>query len=173
MFQLRQVVFVQNTYCLRSSPWEMHAIGINVIGNWQRAGLFMFSKSELFSQVFFKDVGLRYRKFIAQNRTLQINYFETLLSRDVLNLLVFLSYWDSCALPERSFLNMFTSQNTISYCFFAHSYSRWLCSLYEDLISSNIIVNVGWQNYLVTCMSDYMQPLISKCKHTLEINLSL
>ena len=151
----------------------MHAKGINVIGNWQGAGVFMFNKSELFSQVFFKDVGLRHRKFVAQNRTLQINYFETLLSRDVLSLLAFLSWWDSYALSERSFLKMLTSQNTIAYYFFAHSYSRWLYSLCEDLISSNIIVNVGWQNYLVRCMSDYMQPLISKCGHTLEINLSL
>ena len=151
----------------------MHAKGINVIGNWQGAGVFMFNKSELFSQVFFKDVGLRYRKFVAQNRTLQINYFETLLSRDVLSLLAFLSWWDSYALSERSFLKMLTSQNTIAYYFFAHGYSRWLYSLCEDLISSNIIVNVGWQNYLVRCMSDYMQPLISKCGHTLEINLSL
>ena len=41
----------------------------------------MFSKSE-----FLNDIGLGYRKLITKNKLSQINYFETPLSRDVLDL---------------------------------------------------------------------------------------
>ena len=101
---------------------------------------------------------------------MQINYLETPFIRDVLDLLVFLSYWDSFTLSQISFLKMFTLQTTIAYSFCDHCYSRWLCSLCEDLISSNIILTVVWQNYFLASMSVYIPPLISECGYTLEIN---
>ena len=66
---------------IRLSPCKIHAKGINVIGKLQGASVFMFSKSE-----FLNDIGLGYRKLITKNKLLQINYFETPLSRDVLDL---------------------------------------------------------------------------------------
>ena len=45
----------------------MHAKRINVIGKLQGVGVFTFSKT-LFTSIS-KDTGLRYRKFITQNRT--------------------------------------------------------------------------------------------------------
>ena len=54
---------------IRSSLCKIHAKGVNVIGKLQGASVFIFSRSKLFSQVFLKDIGLRYRKFITQNRT--------------------------------------------------------------------------------------------------------
>ena len=47
----------------------MHVKEINFIGKLQGASVFMFSKIELSPQVFLKDIGLRCRKFIIQNRT--------------------------------------------------------------------------------------------------------
>ena len=155
---------------IRSSPCKIHAKGINVIVKLQGANVFMFSKSELFSQVFLKDIGLRYRKLITQNITfadqLSWNTFYSWCIRFIgISFLL-----NSFTLSQISFLKMFTLQTTIAYSFCDHCYSRWLCSLCEDLISSNIIVNVVWQNYFLTSTGVYLQPLISKYEHTLEIN---
>ena len=70
---------------------KTHLKGINFTGKLQGASVSMFRKSELFSQVFLKDIGLRCRKFIMQIELLKINYFEIPLSCDVLYLLVFFS----------------------------------------------------------------------------------
>ena len=50
----------------------------------------MFSKSELFSQVFLKDIGLRCRKFIIQNRTFAVQLL--MAACGVLDLFVLVSY---------------------------------------------------------------------------------
>ena len=107
--------------------WNIHVIEINFIGKLQGASIFMFSKSELFLQVFFKDIGLRCRKFIIQSRTFADQ--RLVAACDVLDLFVFVSYWDSHTLSQRSFLEMFTSQATVVYCC-----SGWLFSLCEDLM---------------------------------------
>ena len=107
------------------SPWKICVNEINFIGKLQGASLFMFSKSELFSQAFLKDIGLRCRKLIIQNRT----FADQLLvaACDVLDLFVFFSYWDSHTLSQRSFLTMFTLQTTVASWFF--------CSLLFGLIT--------------------------------------
>ena len=105
--------------------WNIHVIEINFIGKLQGASVFLFSKSELFLQVFLKDIGLRCRKFIIQNRTFADQ--PLVAACDVLDLSVFVSYWDSHTLSQRSFLEMFTSQATVAYCFF-------FCSLLFGLI---------------------------------------
>ena len=51
------------------SPWKIHVKEIKFIRKLQGSSVFMFSKCELFSQVFLKDIGLRCRKFIKQNRS--------------------------------------------------------------------------------------------------------
>ena len=50
----------------------------------------MFSKCELFSQVFLKDKGLRCRKFIKQNRTFAAQLLVA--ACDVLDLSVLFAY---------------------------------------------------------------------------------
>ena len=113
--------------------WNIHVIEINFIGKLQGASVFMFSKRELFLQVFLKDIGLRCRKFIIQNRTFADQCLVA--ACDVLDLFVFVSYWGSHTLFQRSFLEMFTSQATVAYCFFfTHCCSGWLFSLCEDLM---------------------------------------
>ena len=66
-----------------------------------------------FSKILTQSVGNSLYKI----ELLQINYFETLLSCDALDLLIFVSYWDSHTFSQRPFLKMFTSQTTIAYCF--------------------------------------------------------
>ena len=119
-------MFVENTYywllpkslkntCKRNQfYWEV--TGCNV---------FMFSRSKLFSQVFLKDIGLRCTKFIIENRTLADQLLVA--ACNVLDLFVFVSYWDSHTLSQKSFLKMFTLQTTVAYWFF--------CSMFFGLIT--------------------------------------
>ena len=55
-------MFVQNTY------FRIHVKEITFIEKAKGASVVIFSKSGLFSQIFVKDIGLRCRKFIIQNR---------------------------------------------------------------------------------------------------------
>ena len=105
-------------------PWKIRVKEINFIGKLQSASVFMFSKSELFSQVFLKDIGLRCRKFIIQNRTFAVQLL--MAACGVLDLFVLVSYWDGHTFSQRSFLKMLTSQTAVAYCFF--------CSLLLGLI---------------------------------------
>ena len=115
-----------------------------------------------FSKILTQSVGNSLYKI----ELLQINYFETLLSCDALDLLIFVSYWDSHTFSQRPFLKMFTSQTTIAYCFFC-SVSFLLALI---MFTRNIIANVVYQNHFLTSMSDYVQPRISTFEHTLEMN---
>ena len=56
-------MFVQNAY------FRIHVKETNFIEKVKGASVFIFSKSGLFSQIFLKDIGLRCRKFIIQNKT--------------------------------------------------------------------------------------------------------
>ena len=60
-------VWRKPTADLWPNPWKIHVKGINFIGKLQ--GGFMFSKSELLSQVLLKDIDPKCRKFFVQNRT--------------------------------------------------------------------------------------------------------
>ena len=160
------------------SPWKVRVKEISFIWKLQGTSVLMFSKFEFFSQVFLKNIGLRCRKFIIQNRT----FADQLLvaACDVLDLFAFVSYWD---LFRTEFL---TEPHFVSKVVFKDVYSaNYSCSLiflltvarvdyfhYEKIswYSRNIIVSVSWQNYFLTSMGDYVQPHISRCGHTLEIN---
>ena len=161
-------MFVQNTYAdLWPSPWQIHVKEINFIGKLHGASFFMF----LFSQVFLKNIGLRCRTFIIKNRTFAAQLLVA--GCDVLDLSVLFAYWDGYTFSQRSFLKMFTSQTTVAYCFFflltvvRVDYSHYVKMSWY---SRNIIVNVSSQNYFLTSVIDHMQPHISRCGHTLEIN---
>ena len=93
------------------SPWKICVNEINFVGKLQGASVFMFSKSELFSQAFLKDIGLRCRKLIIQNRTFADQLFVA--ACDVLDLFVIVSYWESHTLSQRSFLKMFTNYSCL------------------------------------------------------------
>ena len=129
----------------------------------------MFSKSELFSQVFLKDIGLRYRKSITQNGTFadQLFWNTSQSSRIRFTGISFLLRWLHFVSNVIFRDVYFPNYNCL---LFFCSLLFTLCSLCDDLISSNIIVNVVWQNYFLSSMSVYVQPLTSKYGHTLEIN---
>ena len=120
------------------------------------------------SQVFLKDIGLRCRKFIIQNRT----FADQLLvaACDVLDLFVFVSYWDSHTLSQRSFLKMFTLQTTVAYWFFCSLLFRLITFIMRRSHDIHATLWVFWQKYFLTSMGDYVQPHISRCGDTLEIN---
>ena len=98
------------------SPWKVRVKEINFIGKLQGTSVFMFSKSEFFSQVFLKNIGLRCRKFIIQNRT----FADQLLvaACDVLDLFVFVSYWDSHFVSKVVFKNVYFANYSCLLFFF-------------------------------------------------------
>ena len=122
-----------------------------------------------FSKILTQSVGNSLYKI----ELLQINYFETLLSCDALDLLIFVSYWDSHTFSQRPFLKMLTSQTTIAYCFLLNVFFARVDHVhYVNILwySRNIIANVVYQNYFLTSMSDYVQPRVSTFEHALEMN---
>ena len=122
-----------------------------------------------FSKILTQSVGNSLYKI----ELLQINYFETLLSCDALDLLIFVSYWDSHTFSQRPFLKMFTSQTTIAYCFLLTVFFARVDHVhYVNILwySRKIVANVVYQNYFLTSMSDYVQPRVSTFEHTLEMN---
>ena len=122
-----------------------------------------------FSKILTQSVGNSLYKI----ELLQINYFETLLSCDALDLLIFVSYWDSHTFSQRPFLKMFTSQTTIAYCFLLTVFFARVDHVhYVNILwySRKIVANVVYQNYFLTSMSDYVQPRVSTFAHTLEMN---
>ena len=164
-------MFVQNTYCwLVTKSLKNTRKRNQIFRKLQGSSVFMFSKCELFSQVFLKDKGLMCRKFIKQNRTFAAQLLVAAF--DVLDLSVLFAYWDGYTFSQRSFLKMFTSQTTVACCFF--------CLLMFGLIiliiwrshdtHATLLWMFLWQNYFLASIIDYMQPHISRYGHTLEIN---
>ena len=134
---------------------KIHANRISFTGKLQGASVFMFSKSELFSQLFFKDLW-----------SSTILKHLLVVACDVLYLLVLVSYRDSHI--QMPFLKIFISQTAIAYYFlFTAVRADYAHYVKISLFSNNITVNVVWQNYFLTSMGDYMQPHISKCERTL------
>ena len=164
-----------HTVDLWPSPWKIHVKEINFIGKLQGASVFMSSKIELSPQVFLKDIGLRCRKFIIQNRTfadqLSVAAFDVFMYVFI-DLFTFVCYWDSHTLSQRSFLKLSISQTTVAYCFF-----------YSQLFG--LIIFFMWRSHDIHATSLWMfldrttfwslwmikwKPHISRCGHTLEIN---
>ena len=97
-----------------------------LLGSYRVQAYWCLAKANSFHKYFSRILAYGIENPLHKTELLQINYFETPLSRHVLDLLVFLSYWDGYTLSQMSFLEMFTSQTTIAYCFFAHCYSRYV-----------------------------------------------
>ena len=119
-------MFVQNTYCwLLAKSLKSTCKRNQFYWKLQGTSVFMFSKSEFFSQVFLKSIGLRCRKFIIQNRT----FADQLLvaACDVLDLFVFVSYWDSHFVSKVVFKNVYFANYSCLLLFF-------FCSLLLGLI---------------------------------------
>ena len=112
------------------SPLKIHVKEISFIGKLQGA---------LFSQVFLKDIGLRCRKFIIQDKT----FVDQLLvfACDVSDLFVFISYWDSHTLFQRSQMSQMCSLIFLDvgipkkYFYFCKPYFIWkdLQTMYSHL----------------------------------------
>ena len=125
----------------------------------------------LFSQVFLKNIGLRCRTFIIKNRTFAAHLLVA--ACDVLDLSVLFAYWDGYTFSKRSFFkDVYFANYSCLLFFFLLTVVRVDYSHYVKMswYSRHIIVNVSWQNYFLTSVIDHMQPHISRCGHTLEIN---
>ena len=101
-----------------------------------------------FSKILTQSVGNSLYKI----ELLQINYFETLLSCDALDLLIFVSYWDSHTFSQRPFLKMFTSQTTIAYCFLLTVFFARVDHVhYATLLQMLFTRTIFWPLWVIMC----------------------